>query len=567
MSFQIDHNRQTILDTVDHLLIEGGPGSGKTTIALLKAKKIVEDAALGRNQQVLFLSFARATLSRVEEQAKKMISKEQKRKIEINTYHSFAWSMIKSFGYLLHPYEAFQLITPPNLFARMAHVEGDIQREKFKESLLTDEGIICFDLFARTAARILEHSEKVCSLIAHKYPYIIVDEFQDTDPFEWQMVQLLGKHSKIIALADLNQRIFEFRGASITRIPEFDTHFSPVRIDFGLDNNRSASTDIVQFGDDLLTGKNIGKSYQDVEIVKYKYYADTKLHLKAALANSIKRLRKANRGSDISIAVLVNSKDTTMQVSNYLSANNFHHEVLIDPEGPALSAAVIALLLQPQQDKETDSRLFIEKIISHIKGRRGEKIAKKNLELATHLDNYIATGIIKGPARNALVNEINSIFEKRMTLTLTGVPEQDWLLVRRLFQNGTHECIKHIYEDAQYIRLLNRGAILSEILSDMWRNNGTYYTALTAVESALTQEHFSMANRKWNGVFIMNIHKAKGKEFDEVIIWEEKYKEIVYQSNNPGTLQQSKLLLRVAVTRARTRTTFLTPGWSPCVLL
>lgn len=567
MSFHIDNSRQMILDSADHLLIEGGPGSGKTTIALLKAKKIVEGTTLGRNQQVLFLSFARATLSRVEEQAKKMISKEQKRKIEINTYHSFAWSVIKSFGYLLHTFQSFQLITPPNLFARMAHVDGEAERDRFKESLLADEGIICFDLFARTAARILNQSEKVCSLIAHKYPYIIVDEFQDTDLFEWRMVQLLGKHSRIIALADLNQRIFEFRGASITRIPEFDTHFSPVRIDFGLENNRSASTDIVQFGDDLLTGKNIGKSYRDVDIVKYKYYADTKLHLKAALANSIKRLRKANDGGDISIAVLVNSKDTTMQVSNYLTAKNFHHEVLIDPEGPALSAAVIALLLQPQRDRDTDLCSLIERIISHIKGRRGEKIAKKNLELATHLDKYIVTRTIKGPARTALMSEINAILEKRMELTLTGMPEQDWLSVRRLFQNGTHECIKHIYEDAQYIRLLNRGAVLSEVLSEMWRNQGTYFRALAAVESALTQEHFSMASRKWNGVFIMNIHKAKGKEFDEVIIWEEKYKEIVYQSNNPSSLQQSKLLLRVAVTRARKRTTFLTPDWSPCILL
>ncbi|MES2005492.1 MAG: UvrD-helicase domain-containing protein [Bacteroidota bacterium] len=567
MSFHIDDNRQSILDANGHLLIEGGPGSGKTTIALLKAKNLVEEDRLSKGQQVLFLSFARATLARVEEQAKKLITAEQKRKIEINTYHSFAWSLIKSFGYLLHQYERFQLITPPNLFARMAHVETDDEREKFKENLLTNEGVICFDLFARTAARIIEKSDRVCQLIAHKYPFIIVDEFQDTDRFEWKIIQSLGKYSKIIALADLNQRIFEFRGASITRIPEFDTHFSPQRVDFGLENNRSSNTDIVQFGDDLLTGKNIGKNYQNVEVVRYKFYQEPKLHLKAAISNSIKRIKKTAAGGEISVAILVNSKDTTLQVSNYLAANNFHHEVMIDPEGPALSAAVIALLLQPLSETENNVHALTTMLINHIKGRRGEKIAKKNLELANHLESFVKTGKVKGPAKTALVTEIGAIAGKRKQLLFNGIPEQDWLAVRRLFQNGQHEAIRHIYEDAQYIRLLNRGAVLSETLSEMWRSNGCYLNALNAVETALTQEHFAMANRKWNGIFVMNVHKAKGKEFDEVIIWEEKYKEIVYQSDKPGALQQSKLLLRVAVTRARSRTTFLTPGWSPCILL
>jgi hypothetical protein len=55
------------------------------------------------------------------------------------------------------------------------------------------------------------------------------------------------------------------------------------------------------------------------------------------------------------------------------------------------------------------------------------------------------------------------------------------------------------------------------------------------------------------------------KEADEVIIWEELYNPIVI----PGTkrIEQDKLVLRVAVTRSRKLTSFLTPAGQPCILL
>ncbi len=64
-----DDKRIDIMKSSGPLLIMGGPGSGKTTIALFKAKQIIESELLQPGQKVLFLSFARATISRVEEQA------------------------------------------------------------------------------------------------------------------------------------------------------------------------------------------------------------------------------------------------------------------------------------------------------------------------------------------------------------------------------------------------------------------------------------------------------------------------------------------------------------------
>lgn len=562
---KICKKREKILYTDNYLLIEGGPGSGKTTIALLKAKQLIDDGHLKPFQKILFLSFARATISRVEEQAKSIITNTHKKSIEINTYHGFAWSVIKSYGYLLGKHRSYKIITPPNLSARTAALNDD-EKNGFSRLLFEEEGIICFDLFAEITTSILERSSKIRSIFAHAYPFIIVDEFQDTDEQEWKLIKLLGEKSKIMALADLDQRIYTFRGASASRIPSFNEHFVPTRIDFGTENNRSSLTDIVIFGDDLLKGINKGKTYHNVIITKYPYYKDTRLPLKAALLQSIKRIKKAGL-SKWSVAVLVKSKADTLSISNYFSSMNIYHEVLIDPAGPSLSAGIIAQLLQPSRDEKEDFEALLISLINHMKGRKGDKVSKADLTLAQALEKYLATGKIQGISRKAILSEINNLVTKRKAMQFSGIPENDWISIRKLFQDCKQDLLRNVYEDARFIRLLNKGAILSEKLAEMWRSGQHYGGAQKAIEDALVQEHFSMSNRLFEGVYIMNIHKSKGKEFDEVIIWEEMYKPFVRPDAGEQRMEQDRLLFRVAATRAKALTTFLTPKSAPCILL
>lgn len=558
----ICENRKKILESKSHIIIEGGPGSGKTTIGLLKAKRILDDASLLTNQKIVFLSFARATISRIEEQAQNLLTRADKKNLEITTYHAFAWSIVQSFGYLLKSHRSFKIITPPNLAAKIAAVDPSLKNQ-FKQSLLDKDGIICFDLFSSIAAQILEQSNKICSIISAAYPIIIVDEFQDTDNAEWQLIKLLGVNSTIIALADLDQRIYEFRGASIERIPEFTTFFEPIRFDLGKENNRSANTDIMQFGDDLLTSTNNGKVYNNVKVIRYPYYDDLKINLKYELLNCINRVKKINSTNNWSIAILVKSKAQTLSVSSFLTSNNLDHEVLIDPAGPSLSANVIASVLELQSSKPNNAVALLSSLINHIKGRKDNRPNQSDLNLAKALQNYLETGKISGSTRLQLLKEIDEIIEKRLKIIFTGIPEIDWLTIRKIFEASKHPVLTNVYEDARYIRLLQKGVILSEQLSEMWRSTGTYYRAVSAIDSALTREHFSMISRTFRGVIVMNIHKSKGKEFDEVIIWEEPYKPIAYSDS----IVQDRLSARVAITRAKSFATFMTPSSKPSILI
>jgi DNA helicase-2/ATP-dependent DNA helicase PcrA len=63
---EITEKQLEIMGADGHLFVTGGPGSGKTTISILKAAKCAE-CELRPGQKILFLSFARATVSRIIE--------------------------------------------------------------------------------------------------------------------------------------------------------------------------------------------------------------------------------------------------------------------------------------------------------------------------------------------------------------------------------------------------------------------------------------------------------------------------------------------------------------------
>jgi DNA helicase II / ATP-dependent DNA helicase PcrA len=564
--------RESIISTAGHLLIEGGPGSGKTTIALLKAQRIIEESVLLTNQKILFLSFARATIARIEEHAKAMLIKQDSKKIEINTYHGFTWSLIQNYGYLISSKRIIRLVPPPNAAALMTKIERS-ERDDFQLKLFQSEGLLCFDMFASVAFEILKRSDRIRNIISDSYPVIIVDEFQDTNSMEWELIKMLGNKSKIVALADLQQRIYDFRGASITRIPEFNSHFNGTRFDLGKDNHRSGNTDIAVYGDDLLTGTNIGKAYDQVIVNKYrKNFQDNFAPLKYEVIKSINRLKTQHPNNKWSIAILVKSKQATLSVSASLSQGlgnlpAIYHEVLMDPSGPALAAIVIATVLEPVTTKEDLFKKLLLAIITHLKGRKSDGASKADIKLIDALEKYIEEGKITGKNRILFISEIKSIVDKRAEMVLAGIPATDWLSVRKLFENCTHENLHNVYLDAIYLRLLNKGAILNEDLAEKWRTFQSYHNATGIVDAALLQEHFSMTSRNWHGIFVMTIHKSKGKEFDEVIIWEDQYRTILPPNASTVDIERTKLALRVAITRAKSKTTILTCRDQPCSLI
>jgi len=120
-----------IVQAVGHQLVTGGPGSGKTTVAILKAAKIAREN-LKPNQHILFLGFARATVSRVLEaiDEEHTITRDEKRKIEVDTYHSFFWRILKTHGYLVGFPRRMTILTPPNEAIALSSLRSGYKPDK-----------------------------------------------------------------------------------------------------------------------------------------------------------------------------------------------------------------------------------------------------------------------------------------------------------------------------------------------------------------------------------------------------------------------------------------------------
>lgn len=593
-----------VMGAAGHLLVTGGPGSGKTTVSILKAAQIVEHD-LRRGQKILFLSFARATVSRVVEaiEYEQQIPREQKRRIDVETYHSFFWGILKAHGYLVGLPRRLSILTPPGEaialstirsgYAAESKMTEAVKAEKKKREvaerlrLACDEGRVCFDLFAPPVGDLLHGSERIRKLIAMMYPVIILDEFQDTNAEQWRVLRALGQFSTLLALADPEQRIYDFVGADPERLNHFRETFDPAEVDLSTDNHRSAGTDIAIFGNDLLTGRFRQKSYNGIDCCLYEPYADQAMTALVTTTYAARtRLVGAGR-KDWSLAILVPTKKMTRLVSDAFRVppagmTEIRHVAAIELEAAILGAEIVAFLMQPDVDGRHFEQL-IGLLRNYFHGKGGDTPTQGDLKEAENLQNAYdewlarqATG--KEIRKNSILVAILAVYEQARALALTGDPDKDWRAMRRILEDGACPRLKGLAEEVRNIRLLDRGTQLRQELCQDWRDSGAYANALAITQQSFVQEHFSTKAKPETGVVVMNMHKAKGKQFDEVIIFEgwprvvrrkivANFDRIVRGNDRAQISDQARQNFRVSVTRGKQRTTILTPKNDPCVLL
>ncbi|HEX7613500.1 MAG TPA: ATP-dependent DNA helicase, partial [Candidatus Limnocylindrales bacterium] len=98
------------------------------------------------------------------------------------------------------------------------------------QTLLREAGLVDFGDQVSLALRLLRESPAARVELQHRYRYILVDEFQDTNKAQSELVELLAAlHGNVTVVGDDDQSIYKFRGAAISNILEFKRHYPRAR--------------------------------------------------------------------------------------------------------------------------------------------------------------------------------------------------------------------------------------------------------------------------------------------------------------------------------------------------
>ena len=350
MEVQLSETAQGALEHGCPVLVLGGPGSGKTTLSLLKAQAMLP--ALYPGQEILFLSFSRAAVRQVEIRCCDILRSEERRQIAVRTYHAFAMDILRAHGRLLTG-RVPRIIYPGEEKLAKAVFDGDWDAEA--ERLARDEGRYVFSQFAAAAAHLVAGSASIASLLANRYPVIILDEFQDTDDAQWALVKALSARSKTMFMADPDQRIFDYNArVDPERINHLRAHLGPAEFDLSGENHRSPDVGILQYADAVLTNRPLPDT-KDVITRSYGPKAfDSTVH--AGVACMLGSLRKAGIAHP-SVVVLARTNALVGKLSTILGQEHsfkgqiirpVEHDVLWDADLTAAAALVVASVLEWQ---------------------------------------------------------------------------------------------------------------------------------------------------------------------------------------------------------------------------
>lgn len=549
---KIDDKRKAILDADEHILVLGGPGSGKTTIALLKVKTIFPTLLIG--QKLLFLSFSRAAVRQVLIRCRSILTCEEQRAIEVKTYHAFCMEFLQSHGLLLSG-RHIRILYPTEERLKKSKFDGDWETERLR--LARDEALFCFDLFASGVAELLERSEALRVLVGSCYPRVIVDEFQDTDDEQWRIVKALSTVTKLFCLADEDQRIFEYRdNIDPQRINMLQAVVAPVSFDLGGENHRSPNAGVLAFADAVLRNSSPLPNSEDVKQITYwgKDFAST---VHAVVIWTFSKLRKQGVCNPC-VAVLARSNPLVAQLSGILHEANVYkgntlppveHGVVWDAELSAAAGAIVASIMEWSAGVTNARVANTLKAIAHY----------YELKNATNPSGAAADAARKfSEAAKCLLESQMPRTKAAKSLVLSsanppafsGDPVVDWRHARQVLHENA--ALQEIYREARMVRLFRATDSLGAGLADLWLENGHYSGAAAFVNQILEHERLIAADQDPKGCLLMTIHKSKGKEFDGVVLVEGPYAgSFLDDRRERPPFERSRRLLRVGITRAK----------------
>jgi len=136
-----------------------------------------------------------------------------------------------------------ELVTPEEM--RAATYRDEVAKRIYEryQAKLTENNALDFDDLLMKAVQLLSRDAQVRAKYQRRYPFILVDEWQDTNMAQYELVKLLaGGRANLFVVGDEDQSIYRFRGADYRNVARFREDYPQARVILLERNYRSTQT-------------------------------------------------------------------------------------------------------------------------------------------------------------------------------------------------------------------------------------------------------------------------------------------------------------------------------------
>ncbi len=263
--------REAVLHTEGPLLLLAGAGSGKTKVITHRVAHLVGDKGIDP-ERVLAVTFTNKAAREMQARVAGLVGKARAERIQVSTFHSLCCRILRAeiekLGYkhnfsiygtsdqqrlirdLMHNIEpdhglkvdtilwkisdAKNRLLPPEKFGPF--MKGDLIGEMAKavypeyQKSLKSYNAVDFDDLIMLVVKLFDESPGVKEQYQHRFRYIMVDEYQDTNAAQFSLMRKLAdKWNNFCVVGDDDQSIYGWRGAEAGNILDFERHFAGAR--------------------------------------------------------------------------------------------------------------------------------------------------------------------------------------------------------------------------------------------------------------------------------------------------------------------------------------------------
>ena len=411
-----------------------------------------------------------------------------------------------------------------------AMVESNIKTKtiynvfKAYETQLLKNNAMDFDDLLLNTVRLFESDEATLMKYQNRFRYIMVDEYQDTNHIQYKLIKMLAEaHHNLCVVGDDDQCIYQWRGADIRNILDFEKDFPEAKV-IKLEQNYRSVGNILAAAHSVIEnnrgrkGKKLWTTREDGDKIKY-YRADTEKDEARFVAQEIDLLKGRDRKySDFAILYRTNAQSRHFEEA--LTQRDIPYRVLsglryYDRKEIKDVMAYMRLVVNPYDD------LSFKRVVNEPKRGMGDKSVEKiqafaqirgeSLLQALSDEEVLSTLPSKAYAGvKAMVECINLCRQERENLRVSDI--YDNLLVKTGYMKAL--------ENANTIEAEGRIENLMEFKSVIYdyEEQAENPTIEEFMEKITLMAEVDNHDENQDAVVLMTMHSAKGLEFPVVFL-------------------------------------------------